>query len=217
MRNKYNEQLEQLNHDIIAMGELVEVAIQSSILSLMSRDTEEAKIISKNDDVIDAKERDIEQACLKILLQQQPVAKDLRFVTSALKIVTDLERIGDHAANIAEMILELPDCNCDSISDLHDMAQDVIEMVHSSIISYVERNYSSAVDVIVRDDAVDERYHNIKKNLINKIRDSSNGEQNTEYLMIAKYLERIGDHATNIAEWTKFAITGDIKEPQKND
>lgn len=211
MRDKYQEELEQLNASIIKMGKMIEIAIESSIIALMGRDVEEAKTVSINDDQIDSMERDIEAQCMKILLQQQPVASDLRIVTAALKMVTDMERIGDHAADIADLVIQIPDCKYNKLNTITEMSTQIINMLHQSILSYTEKDFNKAQKVIVLDDVIDELYHEIKKDLIEKIKQTEDGEQILDYLLIAKYFERIGDHATNIAEWVIFALTGKKK------
>lgn len=212
MRNKYEEQLERLNASIVQMGRAVEIAIESTMLTLMGRDEEAAKSVRQNDDAIDDMERDIEAQCMKILLQQQPVAGDLRVITAALKMITDMERIGDHAVDIADLVLQLPDFSPDfkysKMGELDEMTGETIKMIHGCIESFTERNYDKAKNVIVADDTVDSLYHSIKQDLIEKIRRTDKGDQIMDYLLIAKYIERIGDHAVNIARWVVFALTG---------
>lgn len=208
MRNKYEEELEKLNASIQSMGKMIELAIQSSMLSLMGRDKEAAKIVRSNDDEIDEMERDIESQCLKLLLEQQPVASDLRIITSALKMITDMERIGDHAVDIADLVLNLPDFKYENINILEEMSDQILKMIHESVSAYVERNYNKAKNIIIQDDIVDKLYHTIKTDLIEKIKKTDEGEKILDYLLIAKYIERIGDHTVNIAEWIIFALTG---------
>lgn len=208
MRNKYEEQLEKLNTSIQSMGKMVEVAIESTMLSLMGRDIEAAKTVKSNDYAIDDMERDIENQCLKLLLQQQPVAGDLRMITSALKMITDLERIGDHAVDIADLVMSLPNLKYKKMSTLEEMTTQTLKMLHDGISSYIDRDYNKAKNVIASDDGVDQLYHSIKSDLIEKIKNTAEGEKILDYLLIAKYIERIGDHAVNIAEWVVFALTG---------
>lgn len=208
MRNKYEEQLENLNASIQRMGKMIELAIQSSMLSLMGRDKEAAKIVRSNDDEIDEMERDIESQCLKLLLEQQPVASDLRLITSALKMITDMERIGDHAVDIADLVLNIPDFKYENINILEEMSDQILKMIQESVSAYIERNYNKAKNIILQDDIVDKLYHTIKKDLIEKIKKTNEGEKILDYLLIAKYIERIGDHTVNIAEWIIFALTG---------
>ena len=211
MREKYEKELQNLNSSIISMGKMIEVAIESVILALMSKDMESLDVIIANDDAIDEKEKEIEQHCLKILLQQQPVATDLRMVTAALKMVTDMERIGDHAGDIAELIKQLPDFVYNKLSDVHQMGTEIQKMLHDSIDSYIARDYEKAKNVIANDDIIDRLYGKLKHDLVEKIKTSDQGEMIIDYLLIAKYLERIGDHATNIAEWAIYSITGELK------
>lgn len=208
MREKYEIQLAQLNSSVLSMGKMIEVAIESTILALMGRDVEAAKTVHANDENIDNMEREIESLCMRLLLQQQPMATDLRFITAALKMITDMERIGDHAVDIADLVLNLSDLKYSGMSEISEISSEIIEMIHDSIQSYIERDYNKAKDVIARDDLVDNLYHIIKKNLIEKIKKTEEGEQILDYFLIAKYFERIGDHAVNIAERVVFALTG---------
>lgn len=208
MRNRYEKQLENLNASIQSMGKMIELAIQSSMLSLMGRDKEAAKVVRSNDDEIDDMERDIETQCLKLLLEQQPVASDLRLITSVLKMITDMERIGDHAVDIADLVLNIPDFKYEKINILEEMSDQILKMIHESVSSYIERDYNKAKNVIIEDDIVDKLYHTIKADLIEKIKNTNEGEKILDYLLIAKYIERIGDHTVNIAEWIIFALTG---------
>lgn len=190
------------------MGKMIEVAIESTILALMGRDVEAAKTVHANDENIDNMEREIESLCMRLLLQQQPMATDLRFITAALKMITDMERIGDHAVDIADLVLNLSDLKYSGMSEISEISSEIIGMIHDSIQSYIERDYNKAKDVIARDDLVDNLYHIIKKDLIEKIKKTEEGEQILDYFLIAKYFERIGDHAVNIAERVVFALTG---------
>ena len=208
MREKYEIQLAQLNSSVLSMGKMIEVAIESTILALMGRDVEAAKTVRANDENIDNMEREIESLCMRLLLQQQPMATDLRFITAALKMITDMERIGDHAVDIADLVLNLSDLKYSGMSEISDMSSEIIGMIHDSIQSYIDRDYNKAKDVLARDDLVDNLYHIIKKDLIEKIKKTEEGEQILDYFLIAKYFERIGDHAVNIAERVVFALTG---------
>lgn len=208
MREKYEIQLAQLNSSVLSMGKMIEVAIESTILALMGRDVEAAKTVHANDESIDNMEREIESLCMRLLLQQQPMATDLRFITAALKMITDMERIGDHAVDIADLVLNLSDLKYSGMSEISEISSEIIGMIHDSIQSYIERDYNKAKDVIARDDLVDNLYHIIKKDLIEKIKKTEEGEQILDYFLIAKYFERIGDHAVNIAERVVFALTG---------
>lgn len=208
MREKYEIQLAQLNSSVLSMGKMIELAIESTILALMGRDVEAAKTVHANDENIDNMEREIESLCMRLLLQQQPMATDLRFITAALKMITDMERIGDHAVDIADLVLNLSDLKYSGMSEISEISSEIIGMIHDSIQSYIERDYNKAKDVIARDDLVDNLYHIIKKDLIEKIKKTEEGEQILDYFLIAKYFERIGDHAVNIAERVVFALTG---------
>ena len=208
MRDKYQEDLEKLNANILKMGKMIEIAIESTVIALMGRDIQAAATVSENDEAIDNMEREIEALCMKLLLQQQPVATDLRVITAALKIVTDMERIGDHAADIAELVLQIPDCKYNKMDTITEISTQIIKMIHDSVNSFIQRNYDKAQIVIAQDDIVDNLYHEIKSDLIQKIKKTDDGEQILDYLLIARYFERIGDHATNIAKWVVFAITG---------
>lgn len=208
MREKYEIQLAQLNSSVLSMGKMIEVAIESTILALMGRDVEAVKTVHANDENIDNMEREIESLCMRLLLQQQPMATDLRFITAALKMITDMERIGDHAVDIADLVLNLSDLKYSGMSEISEISSEIIGMIHDSIQSYIERDYNKAKDVIARDDLVDNLYHIIKKDLIEKIKKTEEGEQILDYFLIAKYFERIGDHAVNIAERVVFALTG---------
>ena len=209
MREKYEAELKNLNASIIKMGKMIEVAIENSVVALLGRDTATAKVIATNDDKIDDMEKDIESQCLRLLLQQQPMASDLRIITAALKMITDMERIGDHAADIADLIIELPDFSYSNMNAIAQIGSEIIKMLNDSVESYINRDFNAAKNVIAHDDVIDELYYAIKKDLVEKIKKT--GEQILDYLLIAKYFERIGDHCTNIAEWVIFAVTGERK------
>lgn len=211
MREKYDEDLRKLNISIINMGKMIEIAIESSMLALMGRDTEAAKQVAKNDEAINDMEREIESQCMKLLLRQQPMATDLRFITAALKMITDIERIGDHAVDIADLVLNVPNCKYGNMNEITEMSTEIIKMLHDAIQSYIEKDYNKAKNVIAHDDVIDDLYHAIKSDLVQKIRETNEGETILDYLLIAKYIERIGDHAVNIAEWVIFALTGERK------
>lgn len=210
MRNKFDEQLSVLNNMLIEMGALIETAIFLTIKALKSQDIELAKKAIEFDHDVDQKEKDIEALCLKLLLQQQPVARDLRLISAALKMITDMERIGDQAADISEITIFLANTPYISrMEHLPRMAAATAKMVTESIDAFVKKDLSLAKSVIAYDDVVDELFDTVKYDLIELIRtDNSNGEQAIDLLMIAKYFERIGDHAVNIAEWVVFSITG---------
>lgn len=211
MREKYEAELKNLNASIIKMGKMIEVAIENSVVALLGRDTATAKVIATNDDKIDDMEKDIESQCLRLLLQQQPMASDLRIITAALKMITDMERIGDHAADIADLIIELPDFSYSNMNAIAQIGSEITKMLNDSVESYINRDFNAAKNVIAHDDVIDELYYAIKKDLVEKIKKTDQGEQILDYLLIAKYFERIGDHCTNIAEWVIFAVTGERK------
>ena len=210
MRNRFDKELGLLNNELIEMGSLVERAIENAVKTLITKDVEIAKKVIKSDNEIDDMEKTIENRCFKMLLQQQPVAGDLRLISSALKMITDLERIGDQAQDIAEItLLVANEIYIKDITHLPQMANATIKMVGESIDAFVNKDIVLAKEVIEYDDVVDDLFNIIKDELIVLIRENvKNGEQAINFLMIAKYLERIGDHAQNIAEWVVFSITG---------
>lgn len=213
MRSRFDEQLALLNRELIEMGALCEEVIALAAQSLTEGDTALAAGVSPLDEEIDRKEREIESLCLKLLLQQQPVAKDLRQISAALKMITDMERIGDQADDIAEIVLYLEDMPAESHELLRKMAEAAIGMVSDSVDAYVRQDVALAEKVIADDDTVDAYFDKVKQALIRRIADDpAEGGTALELLMIAKYLERIGDHATNIAEWVEFSVTGVHKE-----
>ena len=209
MRSKFDEQLEYLNVELIKMGALCEEAISSAIKALLDDDREMSRKACEIDREIDQKERDIESLCLKLLLQQQPVARDLRVISSALKMISDMERIGDQASDIAEITSFISGSEVQSRIHIRDMALAAINMVTESIDSFVKQDMNLAEHVIQSDDVVDGLFVKVKAELIALIKkDNGGAETYMDLLMIAKYLERIGDHATNVAEWVLFPITG---------
>jgi phosphate transport system protein len=215
-RLRFDEQLSELNNNLIEMGALVETAIARAAKALQENDTAVAREIIAGDTVINDKEREIESLCLKLLLNQQPVARDLRQISTALKMVTDMERIGDHAQDISELCIELAGQTLIMQLDcIPKMAEATIKMVTDSIDAFVKKDLTLAQSVIEYDDVVDDLFSEVKKDLIALVhRDSSYGEQGFDLLQIAKYYERIGDHAVNIAEWVIFSITGVHKDTQ---
>ena len=213
MRSRFDEQLALLKRELIEMGALCEEVIALAAQSLTEGDTTLAAGVSPLDEEIDRKEREIESLCLKLLLQQQPVAKDLRQISAALKMITDMERIGDQAEDIAEIVAFLGGRGTEDSELLRDMARSTIRMVSGSVDAYVKRDVSLAEKVIAEDDVVDDYFARVKKALISRIAaDPADGEFALDVLMIAKYFERIGDHAVNIAEWVIFSVTGEHKE-----
>ena len=216
MREKYMQQLRELNNLLIQMGHLIEEAIEMAITALMKQDVELAKKAIAFDQNIDDMEKEIENLCLKILLCQQPVASDLRFVSAALKMVTDMERIGDHASDISEITIVMADSPyIKKLEHIERMAVETTDMVIKSIEAYIENNAPKAYKVMKQDDIVDDLFMTTKEELIRLINENiNNGEQATDLLMVAKYFERIGDHATNIAEWVIFSIEGKMVTAQ---
>ena len=212
MRTRFDRQLEQLNVELIRMGALCEEAISIVAKSLLDSDLTYLPHALDLDDQIDDKEREIEALCMKILLQQQPVASDLRVVSSALKMISDMERIGDQARDIAEMLEYVVQYKFESRVHIGDMARASIKMVTDSIDSFVRKDYDAAVAVIASDDVVDTLFQKVKDELTAAVAaQPENGEIFLDLLMIAKYLERIGDHAVNVCEWTQFCKTGALK------
>lgn len=209
MRSRFDEQLELLNKEMISMGALCENAIALSAKALLEGDTALTEKVADMLAKIDRKERDIENMCLRLLLQQQPVARDLRVISSALKMVTDMERIGDQSADIAEIVSMANITAADDTLHVRDMALAVIRMVTDSIDAFVRQDVDIARAVIAYDDVVDNCFDGIKKALIEYFgQPDADGEYALDLLMIAKYFERIGDHAVNIAKWVIFSITG---------
>lgn len=211
MRNRFDKELDLLNEELIEMGNIIESSIESAVAALIDQNIELAKRVVEGDKEVNDIEKSIERRCLKLLLQQQPVASDLRLISSALKMITDMERIGDQASDISEITIRL--ANQKYIKELvhiPQMAKATIKMVKNSVDAYVRRDLELVNQVIKYDDVVDELFNVVKNELIGLIRESVDyGEQSVDLLMIAKYFERIGDHAQNIAEWVYYSITGD--------
>lgn len=208
MRSKFDEQLAELNNEMINMGIMIEQSISKAIEALNKRDEVLAKEIMEGDSRIDQAQKKIENICFNLLIQQQPVASDLRTITAALKMVTDMERIGDHAADISEMTIFMgQDSVINNFEHISKMASETVLMLNHSIEAYVERNRKKAGEVIEHDDIVDSLFNDVKKDIISLIKNNpGDGEEATDLLMVAKYFERIGDHATNIAEWVIFSL-----------
>ncbi len=210
MRNRFNDELLRLNEMLTNMCSLVETAIGSTVVALSSNNTELAQEVMDNDDTINHAEKGIESLCLHLLLTEQPVASDLRTVSSALKVITDLERIGDQATDISRLVVKN---NKSTITldygHISQMARDTIDMVHNAIVAFATRDLTLAKSVYDSDDIVDRLFAKCRKDVVNLIlHDTSNSDEALDMLMTAKYFERIGDHATNIAEWVAYAITG---------
>ncbi len=211
MRNKFEKELELLNSDLIEMGNLIESQIEAATTALIEQNVDLANRVVQGDAEVNNKEKDIEARCLKLLLQQQPVASDLRLISSALKMITDMERIGDQAQDISEITIFLAnDKYFKELVHIPQMAHEVKKMVKNSIDAFVGRDINLVLEVIKNDDIVDELFHVVRGELVDKIRENiEHSEQALDLLMIAKYFERIGDHSQNIAEWVYFAITGE--------
>ena len=216
MRKKFEEQLSTLNDEMIRMGTMIEENIQKAIDSLVKSDIEMAKDIMEKDELVDKKQKEIETLCFHLLIQQQPVARDLRVITAAMKMVTDMERIGDHAADISEMTLFLADKDRNPTYDtLLKMAAEASVMLIQSIDAYTKKDREQAREVIAHDDVVDALFCDVKRELVELIRSNpDSGEQEIDLLMVAKYLERIGDHATNIAEWVIYSLDDRIRKEE---
>lgn len=210
MRDLYEQQLELLNNELIEMGSLIETAIQMSVDAFMNRDIEKAKEAIEFETQTDKKDKEIENLCLSLILHQQPVASDLRLISSALKMITDMERIGDHASDIAEIVISMQDI--EYVADpepIEQMAKETMVMLIKSVDAFVNKNVDLAREVIAYDDKVDDLFDKSRRDIIELVHnDPAAGEQITDFLMIAKYFERIGDHATNIAEWVIYSVTG---------
>lgn len=212
MRNRFDRQLEELHVELIEMGSMCEDVIRKTSKLLQSGDAKVAKEIRKEDSNIDEQERLVESLCLKLLLQQQPVAKDLRKVSAALKMITDMERIGDQASDIAE-IIETTDFSVPTNDvKLAKMAETTIAMVTESIDAYIKQDLELVREVIARDDEVDDLFLEVRQEIADDMVEAGDPMSSLDLLMIAKYFERIGDHATNIAEWVEFSITGTHKD-----
>ena len=213
MRNRFDQQLEKLNVELVTMGALCEDALTYAIRALFDRESDMAERAEEAEKQIDQMERDIESICMRLLLQQQPVARDLRVISSALKMIGDMERIGDQAADIAEIVKYLDEEEVPNLGHLREMSDFAAGMVTASINSFVRQDLDLARKVILDDDVVDGYFEKVKEALIGIIAEGDrDGAFLLDILMIAKYIERIGDHATNIAEWVVYSITGEHPE-----
>lgn len=213
MRQDFDRQLTKLNQELIALGALCENAIAMATKELMTGDRAFGVDMDKIKEEISEKEREIERLCLKLLLQQHPIAGDLRMISSAIKMITDMKRIGDQAEDIHEIVSLANIKPVDDMLKINDMATATIKMVTESIDAFVNKDIEMAKAVIISDDIVDNHFDRIKKSLIKLLSTSTHkGEYAIDLLMIAKYFERIGDHAVNIATWVIFSITGEHKE-----
>ena len=215
MRSRFDEQLTLLSRELIEMGALCEEVISMASRALMDGNAALARRVAPLDSEIDHKERSIESMCLKLLLQQQPVARDLRQISAALKMITDMERIGDQAEDISEIVQFLNGRTVENADLLQEMSRAVIKMVTESVDAYVKHDIMLAEKVVRDDDIVDSCFTTVKRKLIGAIAaNPSDGEYALDLMMIAKYFERIGDHAVNIAEWVIFSVTGVHKEEE---
>ncbi|MBR5329667.1 MAG: phosphate signaling complex protein PhoU [Firmicutes bacterium] len=209
VRRRFDEQLALLNKELLEMGSLCEEIILLAVTALLRGDDSMARKVAPLEQEINRKETDIEGLCLRLLLHQQPVAKDLRQVSSALKMITDMERIGDQASDIAELIVYLKGCEANDMEEISDMANAVVAMVTDSVDAFITRDIVMVEKVLTEDDLVDDLFAKVKRSLIALIAEHpEKGEYAMDLLMVAKYLERIGDHAENLAEWVEFSITG---------
>ena len=210
MRNRFDEQLFELNRELIEMGSMCEEVIASVAKALSTGDMVLARKVKESGASIDQMERDIEGRCMKLLLHQQPVARDLRQISAALKMITDMERIGDQAEDIAEIVIFLNGHTMEGVETIEDMARETIKMVTESVDAFVKKDVALAESVLAHDDVVDDYFEKMKCDIINLIAENpADGEFALDLLMISKYFERIGDHATNIAEWVIYSVTGE--------
>ncbi len=213
-RQYYDEQLAELKNHMLQLADMVETAIQEAVQALISQDAKKAEEIKKGDAEIDDQVHTIERLCYSILLRQSPVATDLREVSAALKMITDMERIGDHAEDISELtILMAGGAYPDIIKTVKKMADVVILMLREAVVSYLEKDTEKACWVIGKDDEADALFDTVKASIETLIRSGqSDAEQALDILMTAKYFERIGDHATNLAEGVLFYLTGKLPD-----
>ncbi|MCL1881136.1 MAG: phosphate signaling complex protein PhoU [Oscillospiraceae bacterium] len=225
MRTTYLQQLEQLNNEIIEMGAIVEDSISGATDALLEQNATLAEKVIQDETLSDNKEKEIENLCMKLLLHQQPVATDLRYVSAALKMITDMERIGDQAKDIALIVKYLSGKKyIKELVDIPAMAEATKKMLSDSIDAFITKDIDKAIKAIAYDDVVDNLFLKVRKDLIRLVHENhANGEQALDLFMIAKYFERIGDHATNIAEWVIYMITGthrqdeEIDDPREDD
>ncbi len=210
MRKYYDDKLSRLNDELVEMGALIEDAINKAVTALTQKDVSEALKVSEIEQKINEKEKEIESQCLKLILHQQPVAKDLKLISAALKMITDMERIGDQAEDVAELCVLLSKSSyVHNLEHIRKMAEHMKAMVTGAINAFITKDIELANKVCKSDDIIDNLFVEVRKDMIELIaKDSSKGEVAFDLLMIAKYFERIGDHATNIAEWVIFSIDG---------
>ncbi|WP_422486000.1 phosphate signaling complex protein PhoU [Gudongella sp. DL1XJH-153] len=211
MRSRFDQELDRLNEELVQMGNLVESSIEAAVSALKTQNIDLAQRVVDGDREVNNKEREIEDMAMKLILRQQPVASDLRLISAALRMITDMERIGDQAADISEITIFLADQTyLKELIHIPQMGDATIKMVRESIDAFVRKDLELAVKVIQYDDVVDQLFDVIKEELIGHIRENTgSSEQAIDFMMIAKYFERIGDHAQNIAEWVYYAITGE--------
>ncbi len=210
VRKLFEEELESLKTQLVEMCRLTEQMIKDAITALVNRDRELGKSIGLMDKKVDEYEMEIEKKCMRIIIKQQPVAKDFRKVSTALKMITDVERFGDQASDIGDLVYTMPgDKYIKELTHIKEMGNLALKMVRDSVNSFINSNESLADQVISLDDQMDELFLKVKSELIELIKkDGKNGDQAIELMMVAKYLERIGDHAVNVCEWTKYNETG---------
>lgn len=213
MRNRFDQQLQQLNEDLIELGALCKEAVADAMTALLQSDKQARQKAFLTEYEIDHKERDIENLCMKLLLQQQPVARDLRVISAALKMISDMERIGDQASDIADIVKFLEGSDITQHVHIKQMAEAAMKMLTESIESFVNKDLLLARKVMKEDDVVDELFNQVKEEVVRMIAENpGQGEQCIDMLMIAKYFERIGDHVVNIAEWVEYSVTGIHKD-----
>ena len=212
MRNVFHEQLDQLNVELIKMGAMCEEAISAATKAYLDGDKELGQRAVQLEQDIDHKERDIESQCMNLLLRQQPVASDLRVVSAAMRMISDMERIGDQASDIAEIARDMKRSAVVREVPMEEMAAAAVKMVTDSVDSFVRGDLDLAHSVIVQDDGVDQMFLDVRAKLIALIAQGKDGELCLDLLMIAKYFERIGDHACNIAQWVEYSLTGEYED-----
>ena len=212
MRNVFHEQLDQLNVELIKMGAMCEEAISAATKAYLDGDKELGQRAVQLEQDIDHKERDIESQCMNLLLRQQPVASDLRVVSAAMRMISDMERIGDQASDIAEIARDMKRSAVIREVPMEEMAAAAVKMVTDSVDSFVRGDLDLAHSVIVQDDGVDQMFLDVRSKLIVLIAQGKDGELCLDLMMIAKYFERIGDHACNIAQWVEYALTGEYED-----
>jgi phosphate transport system protein len=209
-RANYEKELQHIFDNLVLMCRCIESAIEKSVKALVERDFELAREVYDDDKVIDKLEREIEQACLRLLVMEHPLARDFREVTAALKMITDLERIGDQAWDIAEITMQFKsEKYMKKLEHISQMAVIVIQMVKDGVQAYINKDLSLARSVYEADERVDILFDTVTADVINRVKVNPNKiKQEIRFVMIAKYLERIGDHAVNVGEWVEYAITG---------